>query len=141
MYEDTHERSQLRKSMRGLYVPSPDTSAQLENAILDSDLDIDTIYELCEFREKYPTECMGISNRMRFRRKKRNGVGHKCVHKYQVDEKMQPIARLANTQGESLCEICGGISKYLNEHTIAEILQRDPHMGGKETPIVVLQLP
>lgn len=142
LYEDIRERRSKRSSRRASssYQSSEEWS---DNAILDSELDIDTVYELCEFRERNADECMSASNRLRYRKKNRNkfGVSHKCLHKYQVNEKLQPVPRLANDQGESLCEICGGISKYLREHTVSEILARDPNLGGKNTPIVVVEMP
>ncbi|GAB0092329.1 hypothetical protein DMENIID0001_073190 [Sergentomyia squamirostris] len=135
LYEDSQIRRAKSRAAHSLDEKS--------GTILDSELDIDQLYEICEFREKNSSECMSANNLQRYRKKTRSKipVGHKCIHKFSVtDHQLKPKPRLSNGQGESVCEICGNISEYLKDHTVSEIIARDPCLGGKDKPIIVLEV-
>lgn len=77
------------------------------------EIDDPRLLRVKSFREEHMNECMSTINQHLYKRINKISIGssgHRCCHRFIVNEQNQLMAKNSNESGQSACEKCGKVS-------------------------------
>jgi hypothetical protein len=96
-----------------------------QNAVTSQNFDFKLLQELKKFRQKNPHDCMSELNLRKFNQKNKEEevfLQHKCIHRYELNDRLIPQPVKSDKEGNSLCLLCNKLAddKEINKSILVK---------------------